>query len=156
MHPRADELIGRLGLAPHPEGGFFRRVHESAKRTEVNGIERPMLTAIAFLLPGGVVTRWHRVDATEVWSWNEGGALELSMFDPDLRALTRVQLDTSARGGQSTQVVPAGVWQSARSLGDYTLVDCSVSPGFSWRGFELLQGGSDVARLLREAGGKVA
>ncbi|UOV04735.1 cupin domain-containing protein [Pseudoxanthomonas sp. F37] len=156
MHPRADELIRTLQLAPHPEGGHFRRVYESAKRTEVNGIERPTLTAIKFLLPAGVTTRWHRVDATEVWDWSEGGALELSMFDPEQRTLTRVQLDTSARGGQANQVVPAGIWQSARSLGDYTLVDCSVSPGFSWQGFELMQSGSEVARTLRDAGGKVA
>ena len=83
------------------------------------------------------------------------------MFDPEQRTLTRVQLDTSARGGQSNQVVPAGIWQSARSLGEYTLVDCSVSPGFSWQGFswqgfELMQSGSEVARTLRDAGGKVA
>jgi predicted cupin superfamily sugar epimerase len=151
-----EALIRDLQLAPHPEGGYFRRVYESTKRTEVNGIERPSLTAIKFLLPEGVVTRWHRVDATEVWDWHDGSALELSMFDPEQRTLTRVQLDTSARGGQSNQVVPAGIWQSARSLGTYTLVDCSVSPGFSWQGFELMQSSSDVARTLREAGGKVA
>ncbi|MGR4874913.1 cupin domain-containing protein [Pseudoxanthomonas sp. LARHCG66] len=156
MHPRAEELIRTLQLVPHPEGGHFRRVYESTKRTEVNGIERPTLTAIKFLLPEGVVTRWHRVDATEVWDWHEGSAMELSMFDPEQRTLTRVQLDTSARGGQSSQVVPAGVWQSARSLGHFTLVDCSVSPGFSWKGFELMQSGSDAERTLREAGGKVA
>ena len=88
------------------------------------------------------------------------------MFDPEQRTLTRVQLDTSARGGQANQVVPAGIWQSARSLGEYTLVDCSVSPGFSWQGFswqgfswqgfELMQSCSEVARTLRDAGGKVA
>ena len=83
------------------------------------------------------------------------------MFDPEQRTLTRVQLDTSARGGQANQVVPAGIWQSARSLGEYTLVDCSGSPGFSWQGFswqgfELMQSGSEVARTLRDAGGKVA
>lgn len=156
MPSMTDTLIRDLQLAPHPEGGYFRRVYESAKRTEVNGIERPALTAIKFLLPEGVVTRWHRVDATEVWDWHDGSPMELSMFDPDQRTLTRVQLDTSVRGGQSNQVVPAGVWQSARSLGVFTLVDCSVSPGFSWQGFELMQSGSEVARTLREAGGKVA
>ena len=83
------------------------------------------------------------------------------MFDPEQRTLTRVQLDTSARGGQANPVVPAGIWQSARALGEYTLVDCSVSPGFSWQGFswqgfELMQSGSEVARTLRDAGGKVA
>ena len=156
MQPMTEALIRDLQLAPHPEGGYFRRVYESAKRTEVNGIERPALTPIKFLLPEGVVTRWHRVGATEVWDWHDGSPMELSVFDPDQRTLTRVQLDTSARGGQSNQVVPAGIWQSARTLGAYTLVDCSVSPGFSWQGFELMQSGSEVARTLREAGGKVA
>ncbi|MEL1263776.1 cupin domain-containing protein [Pseudoxanthomonas putridarboris] len=156
MHPRTDELIRTLQLAPHPEGGYFRRIYESAKRTEVNGIERPTLTAIKFLLPRDVVTRWHRVDATEVWDWHEGSPMELSMFYPDTRTLSRAQLDTSARGGQQTQVVPAGVWQSARSLGDYSLMDCTVSPGFVWKGFQLLEENSEVAHQLREAGARVA
>ncbi|WP_411835007.1 cupin domain-containing protein [Pseudoxanthomonas mexicana] len=155
MHPRAAELIRTLALGPHPEGGYFRRIYESGKRTEVNGIERPTLTAIKFLLPGDVVTRWHRVDATEIWDWHEGAPMELSMFDPDTRSLSRAQLDTALRGGQQSQVVPAGVWQSARSLGDYTLMDCSVSPGFVWKGFQLLRADSEVAHQIRAAGARV-
>ena len=156
MHPRAEELIQLLDLAPHPEGGHYRRIFESTKRTEVNGIERPTLTAIKYLLVAGVTSRWHRVDATEIWDWSEGSPLELSMFDPENRTLSRAQLDTSARGGQQVQVVKAGIWQSARSLGDYSLMDCSVSPGFVWKGFQLLEHDSETARHLREAGGKVA
>jgi uncharacterized protein len=156
MHTRAAELISTLQLSPHPEGGYFRRIYESTKRTEVNGLERPTLTAIKYLLTAGVTSRWHRVDATEIWEWQEGSPLELSMFDPEARTLSRAQLDTSARGGQQSQVVPAGVWQSARSLGDYSLMDCSVSPGFVWKGFQLLEENSEVARQLREAGGRVA
>lgn len=156
MHKRVEELIRTLDLAPHPEGGYFRRIYEATKRTEVNGIERPTLTAIKFLIPGGVVSRWHRVDATEIWDWSEGGPLELSMFDSDTRVLSRTQLDTSARGGQQVQVVQAGIWQSARSLGEYTLMDCSVSPGFVWKGFQLLENDSETARHLREVGGRVA
>ncbi len=156
MHKRAEELISTLQLSPHPEGGYFRRIYESTKRTEVNGLERPTLTAIKYLLVAGVTSRWHRVDATEIWEWQEGSPLELSMFDPDARTLSRAQLDTSARGGQQSQVVPAGVWQSARSLGDYSLMDCSVSPGFVWKGFQLLEENSEVARQLREAGARVA
>jgi uncharacterized protein len=156
MPTRAEELISTLQLSPHPEGGYFRRIYESTKRTEVNGLERPTLTAIKYLLTAGVTSRWHRVDATEIWDWQEGSALELSMFDPEARTLSRAQLDTSARGGQQSQVVPAGVWQSARSLGDYSLMDCSVSPGFVWKGFQLLEENSEVARQLREAGVRVA
>lgn len=154
MHPRVEELIRTLELAPHPEGGYFRRIFESSKRTEVNGIERPTLTAIKFLIPAGIITRWHRVDATEIWDWHEGGPLELSMFDPETRSLSRAQLDTSARGGQQAQVVPAGIWQSARTLGEYSLMDCSVSPGFVWMGFQLLEERSEVADQIRAAGAR--
>src|SRR5688500_11649281 len=125
MHTRAEELISTLQMSPHPEEGYFRRIYESSKLTEVNCMQLPTLTAIKYLLTAGVTSRWHRVDATEIWDWQEGSALELSMFDPEARTLSRAQLDTSARGGQQSQVVPAGVWQSARSLGDYSLMDCS-------------------------------
>jgi len=107
MHARAAELIRTLQMEPHPEGGYFRRIFESRKRTEVNGLERPTLTTIKFLLPGGVDTRWHRVDATEIRDWQEGDPLELAMFDPTGRTLSRAQLDTGVRGGQQNQVVPA-------------------------------------------------
>ncbi len=153
MHPRVLELIRLHELAPHPEGGHYRRVYESAKQVEVNGLLRPALTSIVFLLTTGISSRWHRVDAAEVWDWQEGGALELMTFDAHTRTLSHAQLDTSARGGQLMQVVPAGIWQSARSHGDYTLLTCSVSPGFLWEGMEMLRPGSDVERQLREAGG---
>ena len=153
MHPRALELIRTLDLSPHTEGGYYKRLYASPKQVEVNGLLRPALTSISFLLTEGVVSRWHRVDATEVWDWQEGSALELLMFDAQSKSLSRAQLDTSARGGQLIQVVPAGIWQSARSHGDYTLVNCSVSPGFMWSGLEILEEGSDTARELRAVGG---
>ena len=153
MHPRALELIRTLDLSPHPEGGHYKRLYSSPKQVEVNGVLRPALTSISFLLTEGISSRWHRVDATEVWDWQEGSALELLMFDAQSKSLSRAQLDTSARGGQLIQVVPAGIWQSARSHGDYTLVNCSVSPGFMWSGLEILEEGSDTARELRSAGG---
>ena len=153
MHPRALELIDTLELAPHPEGGHYRRVYESAKQVEINGVLRPTLTSIQFLLTEGAGSRWHRVDAAEVWDWQEGSSVELLMYDATARALSRVQLDTSARGGQLLQVVPAGVWQSARTHGDYSLVNCSVTPGFVWSGLEMLDEQSPLANELRAAGG---
>lgn len=153
MHPRALELIRTLELEPHPEGGHYRRVYEASKQVEVNGMLRPLLTSILFLLTPGVGSRWHRVDATEVWDWQEGSAVELLMYDADARTLSRAQLDTSARGGQLLQVVPAGIWQSARTHGDFSLVNCSVSPGFVWSGLELLDEDSATGRELRAAGG---
>ena len=153
MHPRALELSGSLDLSPHPEGGHYRRVYESTKQVEVNGVLRPAITSIHFLLTRDAGSRWHRVDAAEVWDWQEGGAVELLMYDAQLRSLSRAQLDTSARGGQLIQVVPAGIWQSARTHGDYSLVNCSVSPGFVWSGLEMLDEQSALANELRGAGG---
>lgn len=153
MHPRALELIDTLQLAPHPEGGYYRRVYESTKQVEVNGVLRPALTSIQFLLTEGAGSRWHRVDAAEVWDWQEGSSVELLMYDAAAHALSRVQLDTSARGGQLLQVVPAGIWQSARTHGEYSLVNCSVSPGFVWSGLEMLDERSPLASKLRAAGG---
>jgi predicted cupin superfamily sugar epimerase len=155
MHPRALELISSLDLSPHPEGGHYRRVYESTKQVEVNGVLRPSLTSIQFLLTEGVSSRWHRVDAVEVWDWQEGSPIELLMYDPSGGALSHVQLDTSARGGQLVQVVPAGIWQSARSHGEYSLANCSVSPGFVWSGLEILDQASATANELRAAGGLV-
>lgn len=156
MHPRALELIRTHGLAPHPEGGHYKRVYESTKQVEVNGLLRPSLTSILFLITEGAGSRWHRVDAAEVWDWQEGSAIELLMYDAESRALSRVQLDTSARGGQLVQVVPAGIWQSARTHGEYSLANCSVSPGFLWSGMEMLDEHSTVANEMRAAGAPIS
>ncbi|HEY5802469.1 MAG TPA: cupin domain-containing protein [Lysobacter sp.] len=152
MDSRAAQLINELQLAPHPEGGHFRRMYESAIAVEQDGRMRPALTAIHFLLAGGEVSQWHRVDADESWHWQEGGALELLVFDPVAGALVSTLLDRSGQGAPM-HVVPAGHWQAARPLGAYTLVACTVSPGFVWEGFELLAEGSDVAVILANVGG---
>lgn len=154
MHQRARELIQTLGLEPHPEGGYYKRVYESNKQVEVNDLLRPSITSIAFLLTQGVCSRWHRVDAAEVWDWQEGSAMELLMYDAKARSLSRTQLDTSIRGGQLLQVVPAGIWQTARSHGEFTLVNCSVSPGFMWSGLEMLEDDGELATELRLVAGQ--
>jgi predicted cupin superfamily sugar epimerase len=149
MHPRAAELIRALGLEAHPEGGHFRRVHASATQLVANGRARPASTAIRYLLARGETSRWHRVDADETWHWQEGDPLELLEFAPASDRLRATTLGDSAQGLQPMRVVPAGVWQAARPLGDYALVACTVSPGFVWEGFELLDAGSDIAARLR-------
>lgn len=150
MTPRARQLIADLQLAPHPEGGYFRRIHESVTTLESNGRLRPALTAIAFLLAAGETSRWHRVDADECWHWQDGDALELRVFDPVLDTMTVHALDRFDRG-QPMHVVPAGHWQSARALGEHALVCCTVSPGFVWEGFELLRDDDPLARRLDDA-----
>jgi predicted cupin superfamily sugar epimerase len=128
----ADSLIVRLGLQPHPEGGYFRETF----RDHSSGQDRAFSTAILFLLKRGEISRWHRVDAAEVWHFYRGAPLEL------LIGKDRHVLGPGIEQGQSPQiVVPANVWQMARSLGDYTLVGCTVAPGFEFSGFELAPAG---------------
>jgi predicted cupin superfamily sugar epimerase len=127
------EIERRLGLQPHPEGGMYAETW----RAPAPAGERPSGTAIFFLLRAGERSHWHRVDATEVWHFYAGAALELST-SPDGHELARRVLGTDVAAGQRPQlVVPTGVWQSARSRGEWTLVGCTVSPGFEFAGFEL-------------------
>ena len=136
MEPRdastlsADELIERLSLSPHPEGGHFRETWRDQPRlTESRGHG----TAIYFLLRVGERSHWHRVDATEVWHHYRGDPLEISIEGAD-PAVLGPQLEADQ---QPQLIVPAGAWQSARTLGEYSLVGCTVSPAFDFDGFEL-------------------
>ncbi len=134
-HPSlsAADVIGLLDLKPHPEGGHFRETFRDA-RTEAG---RAASTAIYFLLAAGEVSRWHRVDAVEAWHWYAGAPLELSL-GAAAGAVSHVRLGSDLAAGERPQaVVPAGHWQRARSLGDWTLVGCTVAPGFIFEGFEL-------------------
>jgi len=152
MDPTARRLIHDLQLAPHPEGGHYRRIYESALTVEHGDHRRPALTAIQFLLASGEASAWHRVDADETWHWQDGGPLELHEFDADTGALAIVRLDGAARGGPAMHVVRAGRWQAARPLAAYTLVACTVAPGFVWEGFALLDPSSEARLALRDAG----
>jgi predicted cupin superfamily sugar epimerase len=153
MHTRARELIAVLGLTPHPEGGHYRRIHESTQRVRVDGgaRTRAALTAIHFLLSAGEASRWHRVDADESWHHAEGDPLELLVFDPATRSLTRDRLGRldAATRTRPLIVVAAGRWQAARPLGAYALVGCSVGPGFEFAGFTLLVEAPEVAAMIR-------
>jgi uncharacterized protein len=130
----ADDIIRLLDLQPHPEGGHFRETFRDP-RTDAEG--RAASTAIYFLLKAGEVSRWHRVDAAEVWHWYAGAPLELSIAEND-RIIAKLTLGSGLGDGQRPQaVVPARHWQSARSLGAWTLVGCTVAPGFEFSRFEL-------------------
>ena len=128
----ADDVIRKLGLKPHPEGGYFRETFRD-NETE-NGRSRS--TAIYYLLKAGEISRWHRVDAVEIWHWYAGAPLELKIHDGD--SLKSFVLGSAVIEGQTPQaVVPVRCWQSAWSLGAYSLVGCTVAPGFEFSGFEL-------------------
>jgi predicted cupin superfamily sugar epimerase len=135
MHPlTAAELIRLLDLQPHPEGGHYR---ETFRDTRTNETGRAASTAIYFLLARGERSRWHRVDAVEVWHYYAGAPLTLEIAD-DKGSIERLTLGPDIAAGERPQgVVPAGAWQAAESLGGWTLVGCTVAPGFEFAGFEL-------------------
>ncbi len=138
----AEDVITALQLAPHPEGGFYR---ETFRDNRTTGLGRAASTAIYFLLPAGVVSRWHRVDAAEIWHWHAGAALTLSTSElPGERTAITLGPDILA-GEQPQAVVPAGVWQQAESRGAWTLVGCTVAPGFEFSGFEIASRGQEPA-----------
>jgi hypothetical protein len=133
----AEAIIVKLGLKPHPEGGWYR---ETWRGPEVGG--RASGTAILFLLQAGERSHWHRVDADEIWLWHAGAPLVLSMGE---EAAREVRLGPDVLGGEVVQaVVPAGWWQAARPLGEWVLVSCTVSPGFRFEGFELAPPGWEL------------
>ncbi|HUS56295.1 MAG TPA: cupin domain-containing protein [Thermohalobaculum sp.] len=140
MTPR--DIIERLGLSPHPEGGWYRETW----RAEASDGDRAVGTAIYYLLEGGQVSRWHRVDATEIWHWYAGAALELTLSLDGSRRETEVVGADIGAGERPQIVVPAGCWQSAVSRGGFTLVGCTVAPGFEFRGFELAPDGWEPGR----------
>jgi hypothetical protein len=132
MSDEADRLIAALDLKPHPEGGHYRETFRDTTRT--NG--RANSTAIYFLLKAGEVSRWHRVDAVEIWHWHKGAPLELSISANGKTRTLTLGSDIAA-GEQPQGIVPKGAWQMAKSLGAYTLVGCTVATGFEFSGFEM-------------------
>jgi uncharacterized protein len=133
----ARDVIDRLGLERHPEGGWFREMFRDPR--EVEG--RSVGTAIYYLLDAGETSEWHRVDATEIWHWYAGGPLVITI-SPDGHDAGAHHLGSELDAGQRPQiVVPAHHWQTATSLGAWTLVGCTVSPGFRYEGFELAPSG---------------
>lgn len=129
MRQEADRLIAALDLAPHPEGGYYRETFR-------DGPGRGHSSAIHFLLKAGQASWWHRVDAAEIWHYYRGAPLALSIAEAGV-VKTHV-LGPDIEQGEAPQiVVPAGAWQMAESLGGYTLVGCTVAPGFEFSSFEL-------------------
>lgn len=129
----AAEVALKLGLAPHPEGGWYRETF----RDDEPGDGRGHSTAIYYLLAAGDRSHWHRVDAVEIWHHYAGAPLELSISADGQSARHHRLSGDITDGGRPQVVVPRGHWQSARSLGAWTLVGCTVAPGFVFSGFEM-------------------
>jgi hypothetical protein len=130
--PAAADIVRNLYLKPHPEGGHYRETFRDPRL--VDG--RATSTAILFLLARGERSHWHRIDAVEIWHYYAGAPLKLSVVDGASEEIIHLGANISA--GETPQVtVPAHAWQAAESLGDWTLVGCTVAPGFMFEGFEL-------------------
>jgi predicted cupin superfamily sugar epimerase len=128
----AADVIRLLALEPHPEGGHYRETFRDPRT--VDG--RALSTAIYFLLARGQRSHWHRIDAVEIWHHYAGAPLALSVFGADGTSVVRLGSDVAA-ADRPQAIVPAGAWQAAESLGAWTLVGCTVAPGFDFTGFEL-------------------
>ena len=137
--PSAEEVVRLLGLAPHPEGGFYKETFRPPGPDGPGG--RGASTAIYYLLREGEVSAWHRVrDADEVWHHYTGAALELTLATESRREVILLGADLLA-GERPQAVVPAGVWQTARTLGPWTLAGCTVAPAFEFSAFEMAPAG---------------
>ena len=141
----ADDVIRLLELATHPEGGHYR---ETFRDDESDG-KRAASTAIYFLLKAGAQSHWHTVDAVETWHHYAGDALLLEIAAPSGNTSSVCLGKDLSRGERPQAVVPIGHWQRARSLGSWTLVGCTVAPGFSFDGFTLAPSGFQPERKAK-------
>ena len=136
----ADDIIAHLGLQPHPEGGHYRQTWADDTAPRANG------TCIYFLLKAGESSHWHKVDAAEIWHYYAGAPLILSLSETDKGPAIDHLLTPDLSQGAPQIVVPPHHWQAARTTGEWTLVGCTVSPGFQFEGFALAEPGFDIPR----------
>jgi uncharacterized protein len=138
----AREIIEKLGLTPHPEGGWFKETFRDPETFLEDGKPRAYSTAIFYLLEAGDRSHWHKVDAIEIWHYYAGAPLQLLLSWNDGKPVKNVVLGPNVLNNQSPQVViKRGEWQSAKSTGDWTLVGCTVSPAFEYEGFTMAKPG---------------
>lgn len=145
---RAEELRRTLDLVPHPEGGWYREIHRSPHRVSDGRRERAAVTTIYFLLESGEHSRWHRVASEEIWHHHEGAPLELLVVEPDTWSVSSSRLGPLDGEQAPCRVVRAGRWQAARTTGEYTLVACTVAPGFEFDDFTLLDDDERAAAAI--------
>jgi predicted cupin superfamily sugar epimerase len=136
MQSRA--VADRLDLKPHPEGGWYREIYRSSDPVQTMRGARSAITAIYYLLDRDQTSRWHVVGSDEIWHFYEGSPLELLAYDTEARALVRCVLGSTNENHERVAVIRKGVWQAARSLGDFSLVGCTVGPGFEFEDFQFV------------------
>jgi uncharacterized protein len=140
---KARELIDQLSLLPHPEGGWYREIYRSRERVQTRRGSRSALTTIHYLLEQQQLSRWHVVESAEIWHFSDGAPLELFEYVPETCHLTRHVLGAVREGNEGVVVIEAGVWQAACSRGEFSLVGCSVGPGFEFEDFRFVTALSD-------------
>jgi predicted cupin superfamily sugar epimerase len=151
MIDRANALIATLDLKPHPEGGYYGEVYRSTATVHpADGRgARAALTTIYFLLPAGAVSRWHQVQSDEVWHFYEGAPLDLWIAPPAGDRIDQHGVGPLEGHRRPVCTVPAESWQAARTTGAYSLVGCTVGPGFDYSDFVLAADRPAVAEALR-------
>ncbi len=133
--PSAQDIIEKLNLTPHPEGGYYRRTYQNDGGSEARG----RATSIYYFLEGNDFAKWHLTDGDEIWYWHAGASLTLEI-DLNKEGVKAFELGPDILNNQQPQIlVPAGDWQRARANGDWTLVSCMVSPGFLFESYELIE-----------------
>jgi hypothetical protein len=128
-----ETIVQTLGMQPHPEGGHFVEVYRHAAEDGGRGLK----TAIYFLLQAGEVSAWHKVDAVEIWHWYAGAPLVLTISENGHDARAEYLGPELTANQRPMRIVPPHAWQTAESLGAWTLVGCTVAPAFEFDGFEL-------------------
>ncbi len=134
----AQDIINKLNLQPHPEGGWYSEIYRSQQLVVSGTQSRSAMTSIYFLLAEEKVSRWHCVDADEAWHFYEGDTLELLVAPPDFSRIEIIALGEVRDNKKPIHIVPAGWWQAARTTGKFSLVGCTVAPGFEFSGFRFL------------------
>ncbi len=135
-----DKIIEELGLSPHPEGGYYKENYRSTEMIKQDdGQARNAGTGIFFLLPSGVCTSWHRVSSDELWHFYKGDELVLEVIDETGNFRQRLLDDKLSADCSLQELVPANCWQRAYSRGEYSLVGCTVAPGFEFEDFEMIE-----------------
>ena len=155
MNDRARFLIDSLELQAHPEGGYYREIFRSEHTVQTMDARTPRnaLTAIYFLLEAGQHSRWHEVLSDEIWSHLEGDALELSCFDAKNTQTSTITLGGyTASGTVPIHVVPAGIWQAARPIGEYALLGCYVGLGFDFSDFRIAGDDVQMSKIIQTQG----
>jgi predicted cupin superfamily sugar epimerase len=136
MEPK--EIIEKLQLLPHPEGGFYKETYRSAADISIDGNVRQMCTSIYFMLEDDNKSHFHRIKSDELWFFHLGEPLEIVTLNNG--AVETILLGSAIEKGELLQaVIPAGIWFGSRikSQKGFVLVSCTVAPGFDFADFEL-------------------